>query len=257
MRSRRTTELLLLLAAAPVVLLAFALVQAQSTKTLTLADLAVPAGLIAAFVAAHIAVRLTAPKADPVLLPLTALLSGIGIAYVTRLDPELARSQVVWLFAGVGVLVLTLVSVRSLERLARYKYTIMLGGILLLVLPALVGREVNGAKLWLRFGGLSFQPGEVAKILVVLFLAAYLAENREVLSVSTRKFLGVWLPPLRQLGPLLLMWAVSLFVMIAEKDLGSSLLFFGIFLVMIYAATGRISYVLVGVALFAVGAFAA
>ncbi len=257
MKNPRTLELLLLLAVAPVVLLIFALVQAQASKSIALADLIVPAGLIAAFGIAHVAVRLTAPAADPALLPIAALLSGVGVAFVTRLDPELGKSQIVWLFSGVAVLALMLVMVRSLERLARYKYTIMLTGIALLVLPALVGREVNGAKLWLRFGGLSFQPGEVAKILVVLFLAAYLAENRELLSISTRRVLGVWMPPLKQLGPLLLMWAISLFVLIAEKDLGSSLLFFGIFLVMIYAATGRISYVIVGVVLFAAGATAA
>jgi cell division protein FtsI/penicillin-binding protein 2/cell division protein FtsW (lipid II flippase) len=253
----RTRELLLLAAVAPIVLLVFALVQAQASKSLTASDLIAPAGLVLAFVAAHVAVRLTAPGADPVLLPIAALLSGIGIAFVTRLNPALGRSQVVWLLAGVAVLVITLVTVRSLETLARFKYTIMLIGIGLLILPALVGHEVNGAKLWLRFGSLSFQPGEIAKILVVLFLAAYLAENRELLSISTRRVFGVWVPPLKQLGPLLLMWAISLFVLIAEKDLGSSLLFFGIFLVMIYAATGRISYVLAGVVLFGVGAAAA
>ncbi len=261
MRSPRTLELLLLLAAAPVVLLVFALVQAQAARSIAPGGLIVPAALILAFSAAHVAVRLTAPSADPALLPIAALLSGVGIAFITRLDIPLdahfARSQAVWLFAGVAVLVVTLLAVRSLEALARYKYTIMLAAIALLVLPALVGHEVNGAKLWLRFGTLSFQPGEVAKILVVLFLAAYLSENRELLSISTRRFLGVWIPPLKQLGPLLLMWAISLFVLIAEKDLGSSLLFFGIFLVMIYAATGRVGYVIVGLALFALGATAA
>ena len=257
MRSPRTLELLLLLAAAPVVLLIFALVQAQESKSISPTDLIVPVALILTFGLAHLAVRLTAPAADPALLPIAALLSGVGLAFITRLDPQLGRAQVLWLLAGLGVLVLTLVSVRSLETLARYKYTIMLAAIALLILPAIVGREVNGAKLWLRFGTWSFQPGEVAKVLVVLFLAAYLSENRELLSISTRKFLGVWLPPIKQLGPLLLMWAISLFVLIAEKDLGSSLLFFGVFLVMIYAATGRISYVVVGLALFAVGATAA
>ena len=257
MRNPRTLELLLLLAVAPIVLLVFALVQVQASRSFEPADLIVPATLIAAFAVAHVAVRLTAPAADPALLPVAALLSGVGVAFVTRLDPDLGRSQIVWLLAGVAVLVATLVAVRSLEALARYKYTIMLVAIALLVLPALIGREVNGAKLWLRFGTLSFQPGEVAKILVVVFLAAYLSQNRELLSISTRRVLGVWLPPLKQLGPLLLMWAISLFVLIAEKDLGSSLLFFGIFLVMIYAATGRISYVIVGLVLFMLGATAA
>ncbi len=134
----------------------------------------------------------------------------------------------------------------SLERLARYKYTLMVTGLGLLLLPAFIGREINGAKLWIRIGGLSFQPGEIAKILIVLFLAAYLAENREMLSVSTRSFLGIKLPEPRTLGPLLLMWVVSLLVLVFERDLGSSLLFFAIFLVMLYAATGRAAYVVGG-----------
>jgi peptidoglycan glycosyltransferase len=151
-------------------------------------------------------------------------------------------------------LVATLAAVPSLERLARYKYTTALAGIGLLLLPALVGVEVNGAKLWLRFAGFSFQPAEIAKILIVLFLAAYLAENREVLSVATRRSFGVWIPPAKHFGPLLLMWAVSLIVLVVEKDLGSSLLFFGVFLVMLYAATGRPGYVAVGLGLFGIGA---
>ncbi len=254
MRSRRNTELLLLLAAAPAVLLIFGLVTAQATADLSWRDLAVPAGLIAAFLGAHVAVRFLAPAADPVLLPLAALLSGVGIAYVTRLDPVAGSQQVVWLLVGVAAMVGTLVAVPSLERVARYKYTVMLAGLVLLVLPTLIGVEVNGARLWLRVAGMSFQPGEVAKVLIVLFLAAYLAEHREVLSVSTRKFLGVGMPSVRHLGPLVFMWAISLFVLVTQKDLGSSLLFFGIFLVMIYVATGRVGYVAVGVALFAAGA---
>ncbi|MBN2405356.1 MAG: FtsW/RodA/SpoVE family cell cycle protein [Coriobacteriia bacterium] len=257
MRSRRDIELLLLLAAAPAVLLLFALVQGNARETLALADLAVPAGLLLAFGVAHAANRFLAPGADPVLLPLTFLLSGVGLAFVTRLDPELGASQTMWVFGGVVAMIAILALVPSLERIGRYKYTIMLAGIGLLLLPALIGVEVNGAKLWLRFAGFSFQPAEVAKILIVLFLAAYLADNREVLSVSTKRVLGVWLPPLKHLGPLLVMWAISLVVLIAEKDLGSSLLFFGVFLVMIYVATGRSGYVIVGAGLFAAGATAA
>ena len=254
MRARRNTELLLLLAAAPAVLIIFALVHARTAADLGLADFAVPAGLLAAFLGAHIAVRFLAPAADPVLLPLTALISGLGLAFVTRLDPDLGSQQVIWLLVGVAAMVGTLVAVPSLERAARYKYTIMLAGLTLLVLPSLIGVEVNGAQLWLRFGGLSFQPGEVAKVLIALFLAAYLAEHREVLSISTKKVLGVGVPALRHLGPLVFMWAISIFVLVTQKDLGSSLLFFGMFLVMIYVATGRTSYVAVGLGLFAVGA---
>lgn len=257
MRTRRNTELALLVAAAPAVLLIFALVAAESTSTLVLRDLAVPVGLIAAFVLAHLAIRRLAPAADPVLLPITALLSGTGLAFITRLKPDLAPSQLTWIGVGVVAMVATLAVVPSLERLARYKYTIMLAGIVLLLLPAFIGTEVNGAKLWLRLGPFSFQPAEIAKILIVLFLAAYLAEFREVLSVSTTRVAGIWLPPARQLGPLLAMWAVSLLVLVMEKDLGSSLLFFGVFLIIIYVATGRTAYVLAGVVLFSIGASAA
>jgi peptidoglycan glycosyltransferase len=192
--------------------------------------------------------------ADPALLPIAFLLTGIGLAFITRIDPDLAAIQVRWVLIGVIALVLTLVAVPSLERTARYKYTIALVGLVLLVLPAVVGVEVNGAKLWLRFAGMSFQPAELAKVLIVLFLGGYLAEKREVLSVSTQRVLGVWLPPAKHLGPLLFMWAVSLVVLVAEKDLGSSLLFFGVFLVMLYAATGRPAYIGAGLALFAAGA---
>jgi len=252
-RSRRTTELLLLLAGALPALLAFALLAGQRGGTVQPSDLYVPAALLGAFALAHLAVRRYAPAADPSLLPIAFALSAVGLAFVTRLDADLAASQVLWLFAGVAALVGTLAAVPSLDVLARYKYTIMLLGIGLLVLPAFIGTEVNGAKLWIRVGGMSFQPGEIAKICIVLFLAAYLAENREALSFATRRG-GVWLPPLRQLGPLLLMWLASLFVLVFERDLGSSLLLFGVFLTMLYVATGRATYVAVGLGLFGAGA---
>lgn len=257
MRSRRDTELLLLVGAMPAVALLFALVAGSRSSALGWADLIVPLGLFAAFLGAHVAARFLARGADPALLPIAFVLSGVGLGFITRLDPELAASQLLWLVGGVAALVLTLRVVPSLERLARYKYTIALAGLTLLIAPAIIGVEVNGAKLWLRFAGFSFQPAEVAKVLIVLFLAAYLAEKREVLSIATDRVGRVWLPPAKHLGPLLLMWAVSLVVLVSEKDLGSSLLFFGIFLVMIYAATGRPAYVAVGLVLFVVGASAA
>lgn len=253
---RRATELLLLAAAAPPVLLVFALVAAHTTREFQLESLLTPAGLLLAFLLAHIAVRRFAPNADPGLLPVTFVLAGVGLGIITRLDPQHASTQVVWLFVGVASLVLTLIAVPSLERLSRYKYTLGLAGIVLLLLPALpvIGTEINGSRLWLRIFGLSIQPGELAKVFIILFLAAYLAENREMLSISTRKVLGIALPELRTLGPMLLMWLVSVFVMVAEKDLGSSLIFFAIFLTMLYTATGRAAYVVAGLALFSVGA---
>lgn len=257
MRSPRNTEALLLAAAALPVLLIFALASMMSERAFSWESLAVPGALLAAFAVAHVAIRRLAPAADPALLPVAFALSGIGLAFVTRLKPDLAGSQVMWLFVGVAALIGTLALVPSLERLARYKYSIMLAGIVLLVSPAIIGREINGAKLWIRFGGMSFQPGELAKIAIIIFLAAYLSENREMLSVYTRRVLGFKLPEPRTLGPLLLMWVASLFVLVAERDLGSSLLLFGIFLVMIYVATGRLAYVITGLGLFSVGAYGA
>ena len=252
--SRRNTELALLGAVLPIVLGIFAMLYVRQGVSLSILDFTVPLGLMLAFALAHMALRKLAPGADPALLPLAALLAGVGLAFVTRLDPKLDATQTLWLLGGVAAMVGTLALVPSLERLARYKYTIMLSGLGLLLLPAFVGREINGAKLWLRIGGFSFQPAEIAKILIVLFLAAYLAENREVLSVSTKRVLGMRMPSARHFAPLLVMWAISLVVMVWEKDLGSSLLFFGVFLAMIYTATGRPSYVVVGLALFAAGA---
>ena len=256
MRSRRTTELLLLLAATPPVLLVFALIDAHATGAFGWSSLLVPGALLLAFLLAHVAVRQFAPNADPGLLPVTFVLAGVGLGIVTRLDAKLAASQVTWLFVGVAALVGTLIVVPSLERLSRYKYTLGLAGVVLLMLPALpgIGREINGSRLWLHLGPFSLQPGELAKVLIVLFLAAYLAENREMLSISTRRILGMRLPEFRTLGPLLLMWLVSLLVLVAEKDLGSSMIFYAIFLTMLYTATGRPGYVVVGLVLFAVGA---
>jgi len=257
MGNRRTIELLLLTAAAPVVLLIFALVAGAQHGTLVLADFTEPIVVIAAFLAAHLLARRFAAGADPVLLPLTMLLTGIGLAFVGRLDAALATTQTTWVVLGVTVLAGAIAISPPLERLARYKYSIMLLGLVLLLLPAVIGTEINGARLWLRVGSFSFQPSEIAKICIVLFLAAYLSEYREVLTVSTRKFMGLHLPAARHLGPLLLMWVVSLVILVAEKDLGSSLLFFGVFLVMITVATGRWSYTIVGTILFALGATAA
>jgi cell division protein FtsW (lipid II flippase)/cell division protein FtsI/penicillin-binding protein 2 len=257
MRSRRTTELLLLAAATPPVLLVFALVNAHQTGTIDPWSLAVPGALLVAFLIAHLAVRQFAPNADPGLLPVTFVLAGVGLGVVTRLDAKLASGQVIWLFVGVAALVATLILVPSLERLSRYKYTLGLAGLGLLMLPALpgIGREINGSRLWVRIPPFpQIQPGELAKVLIVLFLAAYLAENREMLSISTRRFAGIRITEPRTLGPLLIMWVASLLVLVAEKDLGSSLIFFAIFLTMLYTATGRPAYVISGVLLFCIGA---
>ena len=253
--SRRTTELLLLIAAAFPVTLLYALYVVNAGAVLSFQTLAVPLGLFAAFAVAHIGVRLFAPGADPALLPIVFALSGIGITFVTRLEPSASIGQIVYLFLGVALMVGTLAVVKNLEVVKRYKYVLGAAGIALLVLPMLIGTEIYGSKLWIKIGSFQFQPGEFAKVFIVLFLAGYLAENRELLSISNRTVLGVKLPRLRLLYPLFIVWGVCLLVVAFERDLGSALLFYTIFLIMLYVATGRVSYVLIGLVLLAVGAF--
>ena len=251
--SRRTTEFFLLcLAAVPVILL-YAMYLVNSNAELTISTLGVPLGLFAAFGVAHLAIRWLAPAADPAILPIVFALSGIGIAELTRLAPDLAVSQVMWLFLSVAAMVAVLWVVRNLDALARYKYTLGLVGVVLLLLPAVIGTEVGGAKLWIFLGGFGFQPGEFAKILIVLFLAFYLATNRGALSASMHRFGPLKLPRFRMLLPLLVVWGISLLLVVVEKDLGSALLFFVFFVVMLYVSTGRASYVVVSLGLLAIG----
>lgn len=253
--SRRTTELLLLIAAAFPVTLLYAMYVVTTGAALSFQTLAVPLGLFAAFAAAHIGVRIFAPGADPAILPVVFTLSGIGITFVTRLQPDASLGQVIFLFLGVALMVGTLTVVKNLEVIKRYKYVLGIAGIILLVLPMFIGTEIYGSKLWIKIGGFQFQPGEFAKVLIVLFLAGYLAENRELLSISNRTVLGIKFPRLRLLYPLFIVWGVCLLVVAFERDLGSALLFYTIFLIMLYVATGRVSYVIIGLALLAIGAF--
>lgn len=253
--SRRTTELLLLIAAAFPVTLLYAMYVVTTGAALSFQTLAVPLGLAAAFAMAHIGVRILAPGADPALLPIVFTLSGIGITFVTRLEPDAAMSQIVLLFVGVALMVGTLAAVKNLDVVKRYKYTLGVIGIVLLVLPMLIGTEIYGSKLWIKIGTFTFQPGEFAKVFIVLFLAGYLAENRELLSISNHSFLGIKLPRLRLLYPLFIVWGICLLVVAFERDLGSALLFYTIFLIMLYVATGRISYVLIGLILLVIGGF--
>lgn len=259
--SRRNTELgLLFLAAIPVFILFVLLEAGQSSGALVSFSpdqLIAPAMILALFLLTHLSLRFLAPNADPAMLPAVFALSSIGLAFVARLIPERVFTQFIWLGISLLALVAVLYFVPSLERLGNYKYLLMLAGLVLVLSPILIGKEINGSKLWIVFGGFSIQPGEIGRVFIILFLAAYLAENREMLSISTRKFLGMPLPELRVLGPLIIMWAISFVIMVAEKDLGSSLLFFAIFLVMIYVATGRFSYVFIGLALFGLGGWAA
>lgn len=256
--TRRNTELLLLLIAAPVVILLYAMIVMNNGESIDVNTLGVPLGMFATFAAAHLAVRKWAPAADPAILPISFALSGIGIAFITRLNPDMAVRQFLWLLASVVCMVLVLIFLRKLDRVANYKYTLMVFGIILLLSPMLpgIGKEISGSRIWLGIGSFSFQPGELAKILIVMFLASYLAANREMLSVFTWKVGPFHLPDPRALLPMLLMWGLSLVVVVFEKDLGSALVVFFVFLSMLYVATGKKAYVVTGILLAGIGAVA-
>ena len=206
--------------------------------------------------AAHLAVRWLAPLAHPIPLALAALLNSIGYVILARLDPDLARAQALWSAIGVGLFAATLFLVRDIYRLARLRYTAMLLGVALLLLPLVpgIGKEINGSRLWVEFGPISFQPGEFAKIALAIFVAGYLAERRTLLTSVSRRVGPLRLPDPRYLGPLLLAWGVSLVVLMSERDLGSSLLFFSLFVVTLWVATHRWSFLFGGVGLFGAGA---
>jgi cell division protein FtsW (lipid II flippase) len=198
------------------------------------------------YVAAHVVARLTVPRADPYLLPIAALLTAIGVTEIYRLEPDDAFRQGLWVVIGVGLFAAVLTAFRrDYRRLETYKYLCGLAAIVLLMLPALpvVGTAVNGARLWVRVGPFQFQPGELAKILLIVFLAGYLREKREVLAQGRPK----------DFGPLLLIWGGAMLVLVQTNDLGSALLYFGIFLAMLYVATGRLTFVALGLALFVGG----
>ncbi len=217
------------------------------------------AAVLGLYVIAHLAVRRFAPRADPTLLPIVALLNGIGFVTISRLDRDLARAQAIWTAVGVAAFVIVLIVVRHVRTLERYKYTFLLLGIGALLLPLIpvVGEEINGARLWVRIGPINFQPGEAAKVLLVIFFAAYLVEKRELLSAGTRRIGRLMLPEPKHLGPLLLAWSFSILVMVRQKDLGSSLLFFAVFAAMLYIATERASYLIVALGMFLAGAYVA
>jgi cell division protein FtsW (lipid II flippase) len=212
---------------------------------------------LAICVVAHIYLRVRLPYADPYLFPLMALLAAFGLVMIYRINDELARDQATLFVLGLGLFVATIELLRDYDVLERYRYLIATAGILLLMAPRLpgIGQQFNGAYLGVKLGPLEFQPAEFAKICIVIFLASYLRERREVLIVGARRVLGVTLPPLKHLGPLLVVWGASMFMLIFIRDLGSSLMFFAAFLALLYVATGRFSFVVIGMAMFLVGAW--
>lgn len=212
----------------------------------------------------YLLVRLLLPNSDVLILPIVAMLTGVGLVMIFRLTYDLegaeslAITQAGWILVGSAVMFLTVLLFRNYHRLFDYKYLFALAAIALICLTFTpLGYEVNGARLWVSLGPVNFQPSEFARIALIVFFAGYLAETRDLLAATSRTFLGIQFPNLKYFGPVALVWAASLGLLVFEKDLGSSLLFFAVPLLMLYVATGRIAYVLLGSILFAVGATAA
>ncbi len=210
----------------------------------------------------YLGVRLLLPHSDVLLLPIVTMLTGIGLVMIYRLTynvegvENLATTQAVWILVGSGAMLFIVLFFRNYHRLFDYKYLLALAAVVLIALTFTpLGYEVNGARLWVSLGPVGFQPSEFARIALVIFYAGYLAEKRDVLTATSRSFLGIQIPALKYFGPVALVWAASLGLLVFEKDLGSSLLFFAVPLLMIYAATGRIAYIMLGGLLFALGSF--
>ena len=213
----------------------------------------------------HLVVRWRIPYADPLILPLVMLLNGLGLAMIHRLDlgtdPVMhsAELQLIWTVVAATACALLIVFLRDYRTLRRFTYTMFLGGMVLLMLPLLpvLGQEKNGAQIWIQLGPYSFQPAELAKLVLAIAFAAYLVDKREVLALAGGRFLGIDLPRPRDLGPILVMWLASLAILVFQKDLGTSLLFFGLFVIMLYIATERPSWPILGTLLFVGGAYLA
>jgi len=253
--SLRTRELLNLLLVGLLTAAGFASVYIARQDVVSAGSLSYAAFFVALFVVAHVLLRLRLPHADPYLLPLGGLLCAIGLTEIYRIDPDLAFRQGLWVVVGVAVFAALVLFMRDYRTLDNVKYVLGLSAIALLVLPALpgIGRTINGATLWVDIGPLVFQPGELAKVLIVVFLAGYLRDNREMLSFGVG---SGRLPSPKHLGPLLLIWGGAMLVLFQTRDLGGALLYFAIFLVMLYTATARWSFAAVGLGLFLLGAFA-
>lgn len=261
MSTSRNRELLALIPVALLLTVGFAAVFAQNDSQLTNLSLSYGLYFLAICLAAHIYIRIRLPDADPYLFPLMALLTAIGLIMLYRLDAEigneLARDQANWFVIGLVLFAVVIHFLKDYSVLERYRYTIALVGIGLLLMPRLplIGAQVNGAYLGIKLGPFGFQPAELAKICIVIFLASYLRDNRELLIVGARRILGITLPPLKRLGPLLVVWGAAMLMLVFIRDLGSSLMFFAAFLSLIYVATGRLSFVVIGMGMFLAGAW--
>lgn len=266
-RKRRGAELVLLLLALVIGVGAYAITGLAREGEVPTDILWYGGGLTALAVLAHLVVRYRAPYADPVLLPVVVALNGLGLSMLRRLDMTLeaadssfgpfATSQLLWSGVGVGLFCVVLFLLQDHRRLQAFTYTFGFLGLALLLLPLVpgIGVEINGSRVWINLLGFSFQPGEVAKVCLVIAFAGYLVVNRDALALAGRRVLGIDLPRGRDLGPILLAWAASMAVLVFQRDLGSSLLFFGIFVVLLYVATERPGWLVLGFLMFASGAY--
>ncbi len=255
--SRRATEAGLLALAGLIIGAAFALVSLGRNQTLPANLVPFSVGVFALFLGAHVGVRKLAPRADPLILPVVVVLNGLGYVFIARLNDKLAAQQAGWTALGVVGFIATLFVIKRVRMLDRVRYTVGLAGVILLILPLLpgIGARINGARIWVRLGVVSFQPGEFAKIALAVFFAAYLVERRELLGTATFKVGPFMTPDPKHLMPVLVAWGFSLVVMMFQRDLGSALLFFVLFLTVLWIATERASYLVVGTTLFGAGAY--
>ncbi|MGH2946610.1 MAG: FtsW/RodA/SpoVE family cell cycle protein [Solirubrobacteraceae bacterium] len=255
--SARNRELLALVPASLLLTAGFAAIFIQQSEVLSDVSLTYGAIFLGLCVAGHLFLRFTLPYADPYLFPLVSVLACFGLVVIYRIDDELAREQAQWFVVGLVLFAATILLLRDLRVLERYRYTIALAGLFLLFLPRVpgIGEQVNGAYLGVSIGPISFQPSEFGKIAIIVFLAAYLRDTRQVLVQGSRRILGVTIPPLKHFGPLLVVWGAAMLMLVFIRDLGSSLMYFGGFLALLYVATNRLSFVTIGGAMFALGAW--
>lgn len=263
----RNVEARLLIFAFVIVAFALVMVDLGATGTLDVQILFLTMPIAALSLGFHVVLRIFAANADPILLPVGTLINGISIAFLYRIDisrgssgwDSLSARQIAWTAIALLAAAIVLVGVKNHRVLQRYTFIFGLVAIVLLLLPMLpvIGLEVNGARLWISIGSFSLQPGEFAKIALAIFFAGYLVTHRDSLSVVGKRIGGFTFPRLRDSGPIIVFWAASMLILISQRDLGTSLLYFGLFLVMIYVATDRASWIVIGLTMFGLGAFIA
>jgi cell division protein FtsW (lipid II flippase) len=249
--TRRNLELVFLVLAGAVSTMAYVSVYAGRFREINRVSIIYGLVFVAIFLLLHVVERVFLPQADPFLLPIAALLAAIGLTEIFRIKPSLALTQGQWLLVGAGLFIVTVLVVRDHMKLDHYRYLIGAVGLALLIVTIAIGTDVNGSRLWIHAFGFSIQPAEFAKLAIVIFLAGYLDDKKVLLSVPDRHVLGVPFPAPKYLGPLVVMWGLSLAMLVFMKDFGTALLFMSIFIALIYMATARVVYVVTGVGLFA------